>query len=447
MNGSAAAAPPPPGNNPNGPQNTTETQSNPSRTLVFLTVSFYLVAALVMVFVNKWVLNSVSVPVFLLFCQLVIAVLLLRLSNFLGLITLPHKMFRSLFNSSNHFKLLKAVLPMVLINVSGLIFNTYCLKFVDASFYQVARGLILPFTVFASRIFLGTRSSHRINISVGIVCIGFMLGVNSERMTVSHLGVFLGVLSSVTTSIHAIIVKSTLEKVPSTIALTYYGNGLSALIVLPLILLVGETPTIVTLFSGGYDRFRTFFLGTLVTGLFGFFICIAGLLSIKVTSPVTHMISSAVRGVIQTALGAMLFGDKITSGRISGIGIILAGSIYYTWVKDQEVMQNKAPFETKHIRLGQLGTEALDHGRRREEEEEMDSLIVKIDEEEEEEDDSDHHDDDRHAETYRDDLKPLRAHRGDPSSPHSLPGEQDDNDQEEDEDLRELRKAEQALGI
>lgn len=85
----------------------------------------------------QWVLNSVSVPVFLLFCQLVIAVLLLKLSNILGLITLPQKMFRSLFNSSNQFKLLKDVLPMVLINVSGLIFNTYCLKFVDASFYQV----------------------------------------------------------------------------------------------------------------------------------------------------------------------------------------------------------------------------------------------------------------------------------------------------------------------
>lgn len=107
-------------------------------------------------------------------------------------------------------------------------------------------------------------------------------------------------------------------------------------------------------------------------------------------------------------------------------------------------MQNKAPFETKHIRLGQLGTEALDNGRRGEEEEEMDSLIVKIDEEEEH---SENHNDGRRAETYRDNLEPPRAHNGHPSSSHSLPVNQDDDDQEEDDDLRELRKAEQALGI
>jgi len=47
-------------------------------------------------------------------------------------------------------------------------------------------------------------------------------------------------------------------------------------------------------------------------GIFGFLICIAGFISIQVTSPTTHMISSAVRGVIQTYLGVALFGDVLT---------------------------------------------------------------------------------------------------------------------------------------
>lgn len=37
------------------------------------------------------------------------------------------------------------------------------------------------------------------------------------------------------------------------------------------------------------------------------------MLSIKVTSPITHMISAAVRGVIQTFMGVWFFGDVITS--------------------------------------------------------------------------------------------------------------------------------------
>ena len=81
---------------------------------------------------------------------------------------------------------------------------------------------------------------------------------------------------------------------------------------------------------------------------------IASLLSIKVTSPITHMVSSAVRGVAASLLGMWLFHDIITrflpfsashyeedlinncSGRASSIAIILLGSILYTWVKHQE---------------------------------------------------------------------------------------------------------------
>jgi hypothetical protein len=40
---------------------------------------------------------------------------------------------------------------------------------------------------------------------------------------------------------------------------------------------------------------------------------IASLLSIKVTSPITHMVSSAVRGVVGSVLGVWLFKDVITT--------------------------------------------------------------------------------------------------------------------------------------
>jgi hypothetical protein len=40
---------------------------------------------------------------------------------------------------------------------------------------------------------------------------------------------------------------------------------------------------------------------------------IASLLSIKVTSPITHMVSSAVRGVVASLLGMWIFHDIITT--------------------------------------------------------------------------------------------------------------------------------------
>lgn len=95
--------------------------------------------------------------------------------------------------------------------------------------------------------------------------------------------------------------------------LVYYNNLLSAVLLSPLVLLSGESSIVVDMFLQGGSTLNTFIGGAVITGVFGFLICIAGFLSIKVTSPVTHMISSAVRGVIQTFLGMWCFGDIVTA--------------------------------------------------------------------------------------------------------------------------------------
>ena len=95
--------------------------------------------------------------------------------------------------------------------------------------------------------------------------------------------------------------------------LVYYNNLLSAILLSPLVFLSGEWETVLIMAAEGGQQIKTFIGGAIITGIFGFLICIAGFLSIKVTSPVTHMISSAVRGVIQTFLGMWCFGDIITA--------------------------------------------------------------------------------------------------------------------------------------
>ncbi|BGP22633.1 DUF250 domain contaning protein [Rhodotorula toruloides] len=309
-----------------------KTEEPPSTGMVVFSVSFYLVAAIVMIMVNKWVLNKVQIPLFFLFCQLVIAVFLLQLCALFGYMKLPRLDMTTC----------KGLAPLIGCNVLGLAFNTYCLQYVDASFYQIARGLVLPFTVFFSWYILGSKSSRATLTAVGIVCIGFMLGVSGEIHT-TLLGTTLGVASSVTTAVHAIVVKRSLGVVSGTLDLAYYTNLLSAIVILPFVILSGEIWTVVEMVAGngdGAEAFGTFMTGAAVTGLFGFLICIAGFLSIKVTSPISHMISAAVRGVLQTFLGVWLFKDQVGAGRAFGIVFILIGSIYYVYTKSQE---NAAP--------------------------------------------------------------------------------------------------------
>lgn len=55
-----------------------------------------------------------------------------------------------------------------------------------------------------------------------------------------------------------------------------------------------------------------FLLGAIVAGFCGFMLSLAGLLSIKVTCPVTHMATSAARSALQTLLGVALLGEVVT---------------------------------------------------------------------------------------------------------------------------------------
>lgn len=150
------------------------------------------------------------------------------------------------------------------------------------------------------------------------------------------LGMIFGVMSAAMVAIHAVLIKSALKSVDGkTLDLAYWQNALSAIALLPGIAVSGELGGLLKMIQGEEGHLGAFAFGSLITvglsigpengilpllrladdsqGIVGFLICVAGLLSIKVTSPVTHMFSSAVRSVLQTMLGVWLFKDILNA--------------------------------------------------------------------------------------------------------------------------------------
>ncbi|KAJ7725602.1 hypothetical protein B0H14DRAFT_3519291 [Mycena olivaceomarginata] len=296
-----------------------------SKALVTAVVLFYIVAALAMVMAQ--VLNVTDAPLFFLLVQLIIAVLLFGIADVLRI--LPNRLTFDL-------KICKGLVYVVGLNVLGLSFSNYTLKYVDASFYQVARGLVLPFTVGVSFAVLHSRPSSRILVSCAAVTAGFFCGVLLDGTPLSLVGVAFGVSSSSITALASVINKQSLAVVDgSAILLSWYANLLSAIALAPIVLIAGEGPSVARPSFGDPKRRRSRCCRCLLGGL-GFLMSLAGILSIKVTSPITHMVSSAVRGVAQSFLGLWYFHDIISRGRAASIAIILGGSIYYTWVKHKE---------------------------------------------------------------------------------------------------------------
>ena len=211
---------------------------------------------------NKWVLLTTSTPLFFLWTQLVIAVILFVISDSIGILPTPLTL---------DVNICKGVAPNVAFNVVGLrsvpsrlifahtliftppsSFSNYTLKYVDASFYQVARGLVLPFTVCTSFIFLHTRPSLRILLSCTLVTLGFFIGVFLDGTPISVIGVLFGVASSAITATHSVVIKQTLPIVDgSALMLSWYTNLLSAVALVPIIVLVGEGGGVLALLSGG----------------------------------------------------------------------------------------------------------------------------------------------------------------------------------------------------
>ncbi|EAU92818.1 hypothetical protein CC1G_01863 [Coprinopsis cinerea okayama7 len=296
-------------------------------------VAFYMCSALIMVFVNKAVLNnSPDLPLLFLLFQLLIAVILLHVSAaFSSKIEIPK------FDKA----VAKKLIPVVTVNIVGLVFNTLCLRDVEASFFQIARGLVLPLTIVVSSAHTRTTPGKKVVFAAAVVTVGFMIGVAPSKdlpksSIPSTLSLFYGVLSSLFIAFHAVLIKSSLPHCNnSTIQLAWWTNVGSAVMLFPFVWIHGEPWKVLDLYFLENWDWRVFAWGTLVTGVFGFLLCVAGLLSIKVTSPITHMFSSAARSVLQTLIGVWAFKDILNVNRGLSILIILVGTMYYTWLKSQ----------------------------------------------------------------------------------------------------------------
>ena len=142
--------------------------------------------------------------------------------------------------------------------------------------------------------------SLQVLLAAFVVTFGFFVGVTPDSAVAQQLlnapsrtSIIYGVLSSLFIAIHAVLIKSSLPHANnSTIQLAYWQNLGSVIFLAPFIFFQGELSTLSQLLNAPEWNAQVFMWGSLVTGVFGFLLCVAGLLSIKVTSPVTHMFSS-----------------------------------------------------------------------------------------------------------------------------------------------------------
>jgi len=153
-------------------------------------------------------------------------------------------------------------------------------------------------TILASAIWTRRTPRRDVLIASTVVTIGFIVGVSPSAafstdplQSVASMGLVYGLLSSLLAAVHAVMRKTQVKREVTIVQLAYNNNLLSSILLVPFIIFNGESSVFRDMLLDR-QQLAVFVVGGSITGLFGLFLSLAGLLSIKVTSPVTHMFSS-----------------------------------------------------------------------------------------------------------------------------------------------------------
>jgi len=162
----------------------------------------------------------------------------------------------------------RRVFPLSLIFVGMITFNNLCLKWVEVSFYNVARSLTIVFNVFFSRVLLDSYISTKVMGCLAIVIFGFLMGSNGEA-NFSMKGTVAGVASSFFVSLNSIFTKKVLPAVDNDHwKLTFYNNVIASALFVPL-MLIFEWEAISDAFGKQFLS-SLFWSAMVVAGFFGF---------------------------------------------------------------------------------------------------------------------------------------------------------------------------------
>jgi GDP-fucose transporter C1 len=300
-------------------------------------VASYFVISIGLVFLNKVLMSSdgtsIPAPLFVTWFQCLVTACICWLLGELGrgkstgfLLQFPRYTY--------NLNVARQVLPLSAIFVSMITFNNLCLKYVEVSFYNVARSLTIVFNVVLTWMILGKSTSQRVLMTLVVVVAGFFLGSGSE-MHFSMVGTVFGMTSSLFVALNGIYTSKVLDVVEGNKwKLAAYNNTNACIMFIPILLLTGEVNVVMEhsalLLSGVFWTVMT------LSGVFGFLIGIVTIMQIQVTSPLTHNISGTAKACVQTILALLLWQNPTNAANMGGVALVLFGSLLYSYVRRAE---------------------------------------------------------------------------------------------------------------
>jgi len=321
-----------------GNEDTIETSLEKKKPLrsKLMAVAFYWFVSISLTFLNKTVMTGaylkLDAPLFMSWTQFVMTVLCCAIMSEVGKRVKLFSFFPPL-----EFDIRKArkILPLTVVFLGMIVFNNLCIKYVEVSFYYIARSLTIIFNILFTYYLLNKTTSKKSIACCLMIIGGYALGVQSE-VHFSQFGVLFGGLASIFVALNSIYAKKMLVSVTNESSeLLMLYNNINSIFILPFIALVATDERSVLMQPESLEVMKTldFWLMILFTGVFGFLIGYASYLQVLYTSPLTHNVSGTAKAAFQTMLALWVYGNPTNAPNLISVAVVLLSSFAYGIVK------------------------------------------------------------------------------------------------------------------
>ena len=226
-----------------------------------------------------------------------------------------------------------SILPLSFVFVGMVAFNNLCLKFVQVSFYNVARSLTICFNVVFTYYILSKPTSLPVMLTLVVVIIGFVVGSDGE-IDFSVTGTVFGVTSSIFVSLNSIYTKKSMKYVDDNESKLLFVNNLNAVLIFTPLVLYLESDTI----ASNLDKLVSpyFWLMMTLSGVFGYLIGLFNVLQVSAIGPLGHNVSGTAKAAVQSLMAFHIWGNEATAKGLGGIFTVLFGSGLFAFIKMKE---------------------------------------------------------------------------------------------------------------
>lgn len=296
------------------------------RRTVFVSLSvcfFYIMVSSSMVFANKALSYTFNFRTtnFLLLCQMVFTVLLLRTLRILRIIEL----------SDFQYSRARQVAPVSVFYSLNAAVALVALRELSVPSYTLIKRLAPLLTISLEAVLLKKFASRQIVIALLVMSLGTVIAANADSSSTT-LAWMLGFMSCGFQALYLVFVKrSGVETGMNTFGILYYHSILSLPCITIITLGVGEIQPALTFPHWTSPSFLSVFIGSLCMG---FILNYALFLCTELTSPTSTVVSGQVKAMGQTAIGMFTFGGVDMNSRyIMGTLLNITGGFWYAFAK------------------------------------------------------------------------------------------------------------------